>query len=143
MELFRPDIRGDIFYIDLDSTIVEDPQELLTVKNITMLSGDYDPEKLGSGVMFWPEGSREQVWKQWTKAPHFHKNGDQQFIERLNLKVDRWQNIRPGMLVSYKCGVKPLGYVPQGAKIVYFHGKPRPWDADVALVNEKSPEGSI
>ena len=132
MEVFRPDITGDIFYIDLDSTVVDDPAELFTVTNPTMLSGDYEPKKLGSGVMFWPEGSREYVWDEWRRRPDFCRNGDQQFIERTGVRVDRWQKVRPGSLVSYKCGVKPKGMVPANAKIVYFHGKPRPWDADVA-----------
>ena len=132
MEIFRPDIQGDVFYIDLDSTVVRDPAELFTVKNPTMLAQDYHTEKVGSGVMFWPDGSREQIWNAWMRGPFFHKNGDQEFIGRTGIEIDRWQDIMPGSLVSYKCVVKPAGKVPESAKIVYFHGKPRPWEADVA-----------
>lgn len=136
MELFRLDIEGDMFYVDLDTTIVDDPTPLFDVQNPTMLRGDYDTSKIGSGVMFWPEGSRHQIWDEWTKRPDFCKNGDQQFIQNTGIHVDRWQDVRPGMLVSYKCGVRDKSTIPEGARIVYFHGKPRPWDVpDVASLD--------
>lgn len=136
MELFRPDIKGDLFYLDLDTLVFGDIQPIIDAANglTTMLSDFYWPEKPASGLMYIAEEDKQRVWAEWMKNPALHMNqrpgrgviGDQGFLGKV-LKPRRWQAIAPGSIVSYKAHCKG-GKRPKGAQIVCFHGKPRPWE---------------
>lgn len=131
MELFRPDIEGDILYFDLDTTIVG-PLDGFDCGVVTLLRDFYRPDGLGSGLMFLPESARREVWDKWIEKPEHYiantRRGDQGFLETVWLdRASRWQDVLPGKVVSYKVDVRSTGKVPAGASVVCFHGKPRPW----------------
>lgn len=131
MELFRPDIEGDILYFDLDTTIVG-PLDEFDRGVVTLLRDFYRPGRLGSGLMFLPESARRAVWDKWIEKPEYYiantRRGDQGFLETVWLdSALRWQDVLPGKVVSYKVDVRPAGASPPGASVVCFHGKPRPW----------------
>lgn len=148
MELYRPDIEGDLLFFDLD-TIVRGPiDELLDVGRLTLLRDFYRDgvykgraEGLGSGLMYLPESARCEAWDVWIQKPTVHmlnarSGGDQAFLETLWLpKAARWQDVAPGRVVSYKVHVNPqwkvggVAAVPEGASVICFHGRPRPWVA--------------
>lgn len=143
MEMFSPDIRGDILYLDLDTSIVGPLDDIFAVRKLTLLRDFYRPDGLGSGMMFLPEECRDEIWRAWianpTKYMREHKQGgDQAFLERFWLdKADRWQDIAPGQVLSYKVHVRKAvikgreygnGTMPESARVVCFHGRPRPWD---------------
>lgn len=140
MNLFHPSIRGDLLYFDLDTVIVGDVAELSRLGVSAMLSDFYYPERPASGVMFLTEGDRARVWDAWQDDPDgamrkCKAHGDQQFIGEVLHDVKRFQDEFPGLIVSYKVHVaKGLnkrsignGTVPDGASVVCFHGRPRPW----------------
>jgi len=146
MELFRPDIDCDLFYLDLDTSIVGGIADLATVGRTTMLSDFYWPDRLASGVMYLTKLDRRMVWDRWIVNPaahmaRYHRAGDQGFIESVLPEARRWQEDFPGRIVSYKAHVaargmtgfhdkrsKGNGKVPAGASVICFHGRPRPWD---------------
>lgn len=141
MELFRPDVAGDLLYIDLDTVIVGDLSELASLGRTTLLSDFYYPDRPASGLMYLAESDRAKVWAAWIADPKaaMHKcmrHGDQQFIGEVLHDAQRFQDVLPGRVVSYKVHVaKGLnkrsigdGTVPAGASVVCFHGRPRPWD---------------
>lgn len=138
MELFSPDIKGDFLYLDLDTLIVGDIGDLF-VGCFTMLSDFYHPSRLASGMMFLPEKDRSAVWEEWIKAPEeimpkYRGWGDGGFIAEVMPNAARWQDIRPGQVVSYKAHVRKstrasetgAGAVPKDARVCCFHGQPRP-----------------
>lgn len=139
MCLFSPSlIDGDIFYIDLDTVVlggVEELEEAAQGKT-TMLSDFYWPDKAASGMMYIAEPDKFKVWTEWMRCPDEHMArkptrgaiGDQAVIGACLPDVQRWQDVAPGAIVSYKVHCKPG--VPDGAKIVCFHGKPRPFGLD-------------
>lgn len=147
MEMFRPDIHGDFLYMDLDTVIGGNLKDIAAVDKLTVLrdfyrTGEVDPEKkyrpegLGSGLMFVPEADRKEVWDLWMTQPHIWMHipgGDQSFLEKLWMKkAQRWQDIVPGQIISYKKDVRSnKEQVPDGTKIVAFHGRPRPWKLPV------------
>lgn len=153
MELFRPDLRGDILYFDLDTDILGSLEDIASVGKLTLLRDFYrdgvrKPENgLGSGVMYLPEVDRAEVWEAWNRdtfrtmsALRARGLGDQTFLESLWLgKAARWQDLVPGQIVSYKVHCNPqwkagaTGSVPEGARVVVAHGRPKPWSVDWRL----------
>jgi len=146
MEMFRPAMEtlGDILFFDLDTVIVGDLVDIAAVGRLTLLADFFretERTRLGSGMMYLPAEEREQVWRAWVRGdPRAHMRkyrGDQEFLAPTLLsawQVSRWQDVLPGQVVSYKAHVKPAGGVPIGARVVCFHGRPRPWQLKGGLV---------
>tara|TARA_R100001244_G_scaffold47793_2_gene42606 strand:- start:1623 stop:2222 length:600 start_codon:yes stop_codon:yes gene_type:complete len=134
IELFRPDIDGAILYLDLDSSAVGDLSDMTAVNRLAIMRDVYRPDGLQSSVMFLPQSERGRVWREWMRCPEkwmrfYRVGGDQAFLERLWLKsAARWQDILPGQVVSFKADKIAERGVPENARVVAFHGKPRPWD---------------
>lgn len=139
MELFRPGFAGDILYFDLDTIITGDLSDIASVGCFTMLSDFYHLERLASGMMYLPEGGRQQIWDEWIKNPeevmsHHRGWGDGGFLNDLVPGAARWQDVLPNQVVSYKAHVRPStrssesgnGEIPKDARVVCFHGQPRP-----------------
>lgn len=136
MELFRPDFPGDFLFMDLDTVIVGPLDDILAVRKLTLLRDFYRDGKrlkegLGGGLCYIPENERAAMWDFWQTNPalnqRLYARGDQHLFERLWLqKADRWQDVVPGQVVSYK--VHCAKGVPPDARVVCFHGKPRPWE---------------
>jgi hypothetical protein len=136
MNLFDPAYHGDFLYMDLDTVIVGPLDDLARVEKLTLLRDFYrDGKKLKEGlqssVMFLPEREREAVWDDFTANPALsmmlHRyGGDQKLLEMFYLnRAARWQDVLPGQFVSWK--VSCSAGVPPEARVVVFHGQPRPW----------------
>lgn len=140
LELMRPDIPGDVFFIDLDTVVVGSVLPFLRTGRTTMLSDFYRPANLQSSVMYLTAADRDRVWREWLRQnpadvisrfsvlrPGF--NGDQNFIEEVlgAANVARWQDRPDTPVCSYKVDMLGKGHKPTAGLIV-FHGKPRPWD---------------
>jgi hypothetical protein len=147
MELFRPDLRGDILYFDLDTVITGSLEQIASVGKLSVLRDFYrdglrrEENGLNSSVMYLPEADRAEVWDAWNTNTYQHITklrarglGDQAFLETLWLnKAARWQDMLPGQFVSYKLDVNPQWktgrpcVIPADTRVVVFHGRPRPW----------------
>lgn len=137
LELCRPDIEGDLLYFDLDTVILGPLDDILKVGELTMLADPYKkPGVLGSGVMYVPQTDRESAWARFIDRSERHmrscRGGDQEFfVSTWGAKnIARWQDLVPGQFVSYKADVRGKK-VPPDARVVYFHGVPRPWSPSV------------
>ena len=150
MEIFRPDITDDLLYFDLDTVITGDIRPLLSLRpdEIVMLSDYYRPHNLMSAIMYIPNHAKKQVWDAFWRQPRYYINycklpdclGDQGFLQLVLGDTLRWQDVLPGWFVSYKKNVVKLGAspwankrhsegdgrLPEGARVVVFHGNPRP-----------------
>lgn len=142
MELFNPagPLGGeDLFYIDCDSVIVDDIGPMLDAvrgrRELVMLGDFYHPQHPASGVMYIPARIKQRIWSAWSVNPYWYmvrrrpagRGGDQGFIGEAARHIDRWDDVCPGAIVSYKCSVQASGQVPDSARIIAFHGNPRPW----------------
>lgn len=135
MALFDPALPGDFLFMDLDTVISGSLSDILAVDKLTLLRDFYRDGKklkegLGGGLMYLPDAVRKQVWDFWMTNPQLHMRmyprGDQFLFERFWLNTAaRWQDVVPGQVVSWKvhCGKG----VPPDARLVAFHGQPRPW----------------
>ncbi|YCH32107.1 hypothetical protein M1D48_08835 [Erwinia sp. D4-22] len=151
IELFDPEkIDDDIFYLDLDVVILGDISELLAHRPLTMLNDFFYPEKTqNSALMRIPHDEKYKVWESFNRFPElfmrrYREGGDQEFISKIYPHAQTWQNCFPGQVVSYKKHIVQKskknehatgnGKVPEGARIVCFHGKPRPWQCNETWV---------
>ena len=131
MELFSDAIDGDLLHIDLD-TVVLGSLDAFDVRRTTMLSDFYRPHLLASGLMYIKQEDKAAIWAAFLSDPKGHMKrhdrfpliGDQGFLNG-RIKAARWQDVLPGQVASYKvhCHNGP----PPTAKVVCFHGQPRPW----------------
>lgn len=135
IEMFK--IPGPCLYFDLDTTIVGDITPMLEAAMeypFMALRNPLPGVPMGSGIMAWSGDMRhvydvfctkpETFMHQFRRLPQI---GDQAFIHRYKrIETTFFQDVFPGRILSYKteCGDS----VPEGAMVVYFHGKPRPWD---------------
>ena len=142
MELFRPEILGDILFMDLDTSIVGNLTDIVSVNQLALMRDIYRPKGLQSSIMYLPEAVRRRIWAEWIDRPRHwmdihQKGGDQAFLEQFWVDhASRWQDLLPGQIVSWKSHVRQAVYddesgngsVPNDARVIIFHGKPRPWD---------------
>lgn len=131
MEMFGPSLQGDVLMIDLDTVVMSIPE---MPSQTTVLRDFSEPSVMGSGFMFVTAQDRARVWEAWLTDPERHmrenarwpKWGDQGFLQDLIGDSLKWQDIAP--VYSYKAHCR--SGLPADAKVVCFHGKPRPWDAN-------------
>lgn len=136
--LFSDEIRipkGEtIFYIDLDTLITSNIDDLLQVNvdKIVMLR-DFlvglakSCSNIASGLMAWKHGDYAYVWDDFIKDPSFaiqsvHPHGDQGWVEKCITEYSIWQVLLPNRVVSFK--VHCQDGLPNNAGIVCYHGRP-------------------
>lgn len=141
MELFRPEIKGDFLYIDLDTVILRLPENISGDKAIVLADFYFPGTSIGSGLMYLPASVRGFIWDKWIKDVPGHiakHHGDQDFLTPWLWTADRWQDRFPFSIVSYKAHLSPdegqQFYRPgfddfSKIGVVCFHGNPRPWMA--------------
>lgn len=125
-EEFQQHCTERIWYFDLDTVITGPLEELASYKGeFCILRDFYRKDGYGSGLMAWKRGFGTHIWHDWLKTGKPEVDGgDQAWIERVVPKADRWQDVFPDSVVSYK--IHSENWPPKGAKIVCFHGFPRP-----------------
>lgn len=142
MELFLPGtITEPTLYIDLDTVVFDLPAKWWEGTNSLMLDDFFFPERPASGMMLIQPKDVETVWRHWMRHPQEWMRvhsvvGDQELIGSV-LPHHRFQQRFPEEIISYKAQVKPghKFYDPskgslETAKVVCFHGKPRPWSLE-------------
>lgn len=139
MELF--DIEGPILYFDLDTTIVGSCDHWLkriAKKRFICLRDIYRGKRnkhaMGSGIMYW-SGDMSHVWKAYCEdgMPTDIPGGDQSYLEVALKEAEYLQDFTDDV-VSYKAQIRDGNYKKENASVIYFHGKPRPWEQDEILV---------
>ncbi len=129
---FDPEDR--IIYFDLDTVITGDLTELLSYQgDFSILRDIYRPNGLQSSVMAWNGSWGKHIWNEFEAYGRPDMNGgDQAWIEAHVLKVDKLQDLYPNFFASFKaqCGLM----YPKGAKVVFFHGLPRPHEVTEGFV---------
>jgi hypothetical protein len=136
MNLLNPSIPGDFLFMDLDTVITGPLDDILAVRKLTLLRDFYRDGKklkegLGGGLIYFPVGDeRQEVWEFWMQQPQLQmrvfSRGDQFLFEKFWLNsAARWQDAVPDQVVSYK--VHCSKGVPPDARVICFHGQPRPW----------------
>lgn len=130
LELLGHDFADRVFYFDLDTLIVGDLSEMAAYDgDMAMLSDFYRPSLAQSGVMAWTPGEATQrLYSAFCEQGRNGFRGDGEWLHA-NVMPDRLQDRYPGQIVSYK--VHCQRGIPEGARVICFHGPPRPWQTDL------------
>jgi hypothetical protein len=126
--LFKPGVlQGRCVFIDLDTVIVGSIDAALDFDGDLCILRDFHHQNhYGSGLIAFRAEAMAPIWEQFVRlgCPVMRK-GDQQFIEQIMPDAEFFQDRLPGEVVSYKVHCRRRG-VPSYARIVCFHGMPRP-----------------
>lgn len=143
LELFRRDVfpaGARVLYADLDTSFIGPLERVLArAEAFLALANFYLRAKrqavggeLGSGLMQWTAGNLSHLYDGFranaaeiiAKCGAF---GDQLFLDEAAGPRTYWQDVLPGDVVSYKVHCRGT-VAPAGARVVCFHGQPKPWD---------------
>lgn len=130
-----------ILMVDLDTVFVDTlhiqdkhADEMLIIRDPWKDGGRF-PERLGGGFMYLPEWAYDDLARI-ARAVGIENliaefsGDDQPFLHHyFKDKALRFQDEYVDEIVSYKVHVKGIG-LQEDNKVVYFHGKPRPWDVE-------------
>lgn len=145
ISLFKPlaEIQGRILYFDLDTVITGPLTDVASYDGeFAIIKPFYRPFGFMSSVMAFESGFGQHVWTEFMKnpeanmqtcAPAPHLNGawgDQRWLEMCFDRADYVQDLFPGQFVSYKADALREGRIPVDARVVLFHGEPRPHEVD-------------
>jgi len=134
--MFNPalGLTGQVFSLDIDVVITGSLDEMCSYKGDFaarstvipgkeyMLDGDVVGFRVGYGV--------DAIWKPFVDDPQEVERltgGRERYWYRQQIEIaDRWQEMYPGQLVSYKRHVIGKRLLPVNTRIVSCHGVPRP-----------------
>lgn len=134
LELFRPGLlEGPTLYLDLDTVVVGALD--VAFEQFTMLPDVYRTGDFGSGCMAW-SAPPVQVYEAFAQSPATFiaeyrtraKWGDQAFIRD---HLGTVPAVFDEAFRSYKVHCRRA--VPRGTSVVYFHGRPRPWQVKLKM----------
>jgi SAM-dependent methyltransferase len=139
LEMFVPGktLSEYIVYFDLDTLIVSNIDDILRLQVDFAALGGWHPsdtrgsaENFGSGMMIWKNDGRFSYLFNEYSSDVEYKRGDQQYIVSnlisKQVPYHTLQDLTTG-IYSYKRNC--LKGVPQDAKVICFHGRPRPHEA--------------
>ena len=145
IELFRPDLElnAKTAYFDLDTDITGN------IDNILIANGfDFallEPWGLrnersriyGSGMMLWKnDGEYSFLYDKFNKDVIKRYRGDQEYISSSLKEHGNFHLLKEVATGIYSYKKHCLSGLPEDAKIVCFHGKPRPWQVNTDWVRE-------
>lgn len=124
-----------LIYFDLDTIIWSSINEIIRYEgDFATLEDFYFPERVGPAVMMWRAGGpASAIWQQWVDQGRPESSlGDLTWINELDggefaRRADKLQALFPDAFVSFKRDCAPMP--PKGARVVCFHGRPRPHEA--------------
>lgn len=134
LELIGISFAEDFLYMDPDVLVVGDITPIIETTGVVLLRNfDAPDDGYSTGLMRLDGDARRELWTTFTRRPEswieaFRSQGDRRFIQEvLGDDLPRWQDILPGQVLSYKRDVAGLAAPPSDARVVCFHGQPRPW----------------
>lgn len=136
MAAYRPNngLTGRVIMLDLDVVIVGSIDEICSYDGqFATCEAAYRPGKIGGSIVGFPAGFGARLLWQPLSARYNAIANMTRGSERIyyhycmgggRMKIDFWQRMYPGQVLSYKVDCR--NGLPEGARIVRFHGKPRP-----------------
>lgn len=130
---------GRVLYLDLDSTVIgsldalaNHPAPFVIVKNFKEIRED-PKAKFNSSVMAFDADAARHLFTEFSPAVMDRLNGDQDWISE---RLPNAETFPADWCVSYKVRrYLKLKTLPQDARVICYHGKPKPWELPVDDIN--------
>lgn len=124
ISLFKSNIglEGKMLFLDLDVVIVDDITPLATYDADFVIIKDWWHDEYNSSVFLLKIGARDHIWDKFN--PHEPMSvgaNDQDFLTKILPEEKTWP---PEWIVSFKENCAKG--IPPDARIVVFHGRPKP-----------------
>ncbi len=120
LELWRGGLfQGRVLYLDLDCLVTGDLTPLVEGAGFRICKDWWLPG-FNSSVIAWDVGHHD-LFARFEPWEMQRLHGDQDWINELKPEA---QTFEPGLVVSYKAHCRGKG-LPEGARVVAFHGKPK------------------
>lgn len=135
IELFAHNWGESVLYVDLDTTFIDNPDRLWRDR-FTMLENIRKRGEVGSGIMSW-RGDFSYLYRAFLKDPARYmaeytttaKWGDQAFVrDHLAARPTLYAREDAASYKGHCLDARTQRVtIPPRVCVVYFHGKPRPW----------------
>lgn len=135
--MFTPGER--VLFFDLDTIICGDLSDIAAYRGKFGTLKDWlDYCRIASAMMAWEAGTADYIWAKWDEAgrPQFDPRGDQNWIGQMVSELDYLPDLFPGQMVSFKKDCWLQGRIPPDARVLLFHGHPRPHECAASFVRE-------
>lgn len=155
LELFK--VRGPCLYVDLDTIFCSNIDQLIynllsqQTSDIITMDDPYNTGNLNSCMMFW-HGDVSSIYNTFISDVKYidqdyimridtrnQRFGDQNIIQCIVKELNMRWSFFPGIgesIVSFKADLNNgATFDPKKHQIVYFHGKPRPWEQNELIYN--------
>lgn len=130
MELCRPDIKGRMHYLDLDTIITGNIDFFLEERESLLFRDWLYPSQRESAMFVLNEDDRTQVWDFWTSdvaGNSFNFVGDGRVYNFcIGKSVSTLQEKHPGRIYTWKA--MKQDHIPMGCKVLVFSGRPKQCD---------------
>jgi hypothetical protein len=145
MALYRPDngLAGRVLALDLDVVITGSLDDIASYDGRFANVADwYEPGKSGGCIVgFEAQTLADELY--WPVAnDHFGvsrrtRGSERKWYRERMPGAEFWQDLHPGQAVTFKpTPTTRLETVPDDARIVCFHGSPRPHESDAQLLTD-------
>lgn len=131
MELFHSENfdTSKVLYFDLDTVIVDNIDHIAKLDcDFIGIRDFYDLFTLQTGMMMWKNGQYDHIFQKFIANKDKVLNtlhGDHEWIGKNIGSYEFMQDIYPNHIISYKKH-NPSKKMPEHAKVICFHGNPRP-----------------
>ena len=145
MALYQPDngLEGRVLALDLDLAITGSLDDIASYDGrFGVMEDFYEPGKAGGCITAFEAGTLEEelywpVWVNHWKVSRLTHGSERKWYRVAMPDADLLQTMYPGQIVTYKPTPNTrLEAVPEDARIVCFHGQPRPHDVEVEWLKQ-------
>jgi hypothetical protein len=128
--LFAPGrFAGRVLYLDLDVTITGDLAPLAHFPAPFAIVKDWNRPGFNSSVIAWDAGAVDRLYIEFDADVMARLAGDQDWI---NERMPDAATFPLGWCASYRRHVRTHNHVPGSARVICYHGFPKPWDVEAA-----------
>lgn len=141
MECFRPDIgKSRRMILGLDTIILQNVDDILAWREeCGLLRDPYETDTICNGVGIFSAAEVRRIWSAWQNREtinHTYKNlpSEMAFLRAVCPNAVRLDSVFPDQIQSYKAHWRRFPELQPQARIVYFHGTPKPPQVEPQLL---------
>ena len=133
IDLFQPGrFEGRVLYLDLDVTVVGNLDEVVDYPHPFVICRDFQTLGFNSSVMAWDAGEGAAIHERWSESVMEGHWGDQTWIQQM---MPHAATFPRKWMLSWRGDVESGRRSMDDARIIVYHGQPKPWDLPEGHLN--------